>query len=88
VLPRGPKSPIPVVANVRIAVDHRPLEAELRDGALQLVTSGAHVLERHSSEAGESVRMCRQNLLGQIVVHPLCGVDRYRAIRYALNTRL
>src|SRR5262245_50071469 len=26
------------VANVRIAVDHRPLEAELRDGALQLVT--------------------------------------------------
>jgi hypothetical protein len=42
------------VANVPIAVDHRPLEAELRDGALQLVTSGAHVLERHSSEAGES----------------------------------
>jgi hypothetical protein len=32
--------------------------------------------------------MCRQELLGQIVVHPLCGVDRYRAIRYALNTRL
>src|SRR6516164_7746136 len=32
------------VVNVRIAVDHRPLEAELRDGALQLITSGAHVV--------------------------------------------
>jgi hypothetical protein len=65
-----------------------PLEAELRDGALQFVTSGAHVLERDSSEAGKSVRMCGQELLGKIVVHPLCSVDRYRAIRYALNARL
>jgi hypothetical protein len=39
------------VANVRIAIDHRPLEAELRDGAIQLVNSGAFVLERRSSEA-------------------------------------
>jgi len=62
------------VANVRIAVDHRPLEAELRDGALQLVTSGAHVLEHHSSETGES-GAARSSY-------------RYRAIRYALNTRL
>ena len=76
------------VTNVRIAVDHCPLEPELRDGALQFVASGAHVLKRHGGEGGEPVRMCRQELLGQIIVHPLCGFDRYRAIRYALNARL
>jgi hypothetical protein len=76
------------VTNVRIAVDHCPLETELRDGALQFVASGAHVLKRHGGEGGEPVRMCRQELLGQIIVHPLCGFDRYRAIRYALNARL
>jgi hypothetical protein len=53
-----------------------------------LPTSGAHVLERDSSEPANRFGMCRQNLLGQIVIHPLCGVDRYRAIRYALNARL
>jgi hypothetical protein len=75
------------VANVRIAIDQRAFETELRDRALVLVASGANVLQRHSGEAKESVRMLRHNVR-QIVVHSLCGVDRDLSIRDALNAWL
>ena len=75
------------VADVRIAVDEHALEAELGDAAIELVASGAHVLERHGGEAQELLGM-RFHDERQFVVHSLCGVDRDLAIRYALNARL
>ena len=75
------------VADVRIAVDENALKAELGDAAIELVASGAHVLERHGGEAQELLRM-RFHHERQFVVHPLCGVDRDLAIRYALDARL
>ena len=75
------------VADVRVAVDQRSLETELFDGPLQLVAGGAYILERHGGEARISLRIRRYDLR-QIVVHFLCGLDRDRAVRNALNAWL
>src|SRR5271169_6340089 len=56
-LPDRPEPLIVVKDAAGHAVDHRALEAELGDGALQFVGCGARVGGWHNSEGGKTIRV-------------------------------
>jgi hypothetical protein len=62
-LPDWPKTPVIVKDAVCHAVDHGTFEAELHDGALQLVRCGPRVGGRQHGEGGETVRMALHRLV-------------------------
>jgi len=49
------------------AVDHRALEAELGDGALQFVGGGARVGGRHHGEGGKTIRVALNRLMEPVI---------------------
>ncbi len=66
------------------AVDHRALEAELGDGALQFVGRGARIGGRQHGEPGEAVGMGAHRRVEAVVDatrqrHAGCGIDRLQS---------